>query len=184
MCPNTEFFLVRIFPHSDWIRRDTKYLFVFSSNAGKYGPEKTPYLSTFHTVTFFSNIVIKLKIEGYSNCEPLTINISDSVLKCILKYRNHPRILTIGKIYNKKTFPFSKIQRGKVLIGVLKLETNKACQSTGISTKIVKENTDIVANDLFSNFNNSIEKPHFPSILKNSNITPVFKNGHKNSKSN
>ena len=25
MCPNTEFFLVRIFPHSDWIRRDTKY---------------------------------------------------------------------------------------------------------------------------------------------------------------
>ena len=25
-CPNTEFFLVRIFPHSDWIRRDTEYL--------------------------------------------------------------------------------------------------------------------------------------------------------------
>ena len=25
-CPNTELFLVRIFPHSDWIRRDTKYL--------------------------------------------------------------------------------------------------------------------------------------------------------------
>ena len=39
-CPNTEFFLVRIFPHSDWIRRNTPYLFVFSPNAGKYGPEK------------------------------------------------------------------------------------------------------------------------------------------------
>ena len=25
------------FPHSDWIRRDTKYLFAFSPNAGKYG---------------------------------------------------------------------------------------------------------------------------------------------------
>ena len=24
MCPNTDFFLVCIFPHSDWIRRDTK----------------------------------------------------------------------------------------------------------------------------------------------------------------
>ena len=24
-CPNTEFFLVRIFPHADWIRRDTSY---------------------------------------------------------------------------------------------------------------------------------------------------------------
>ena len=32
-------FLVRIFPHSDWIRSNTKYLSVFSSNVGKYGPE-------------------------------------------------------------------------------------------------------------------------------------------------
>ena len=45
---NTEFFLVRIFPHSDWIRRDAPYFSVFSPNAGKYGPEKTPYLDTFH----------------------------------------------------------------------------------------------------------------------------------------
>ena len=49
-CPNMEFFLVGIFPHSDSIRRDTLYLSVFSPNAGKYGPEKTPYLDTFHTV--------------------------------------------------------------------------------------------------------------------------------------
>ena len=45
-----EFFLVRVFPHSDGIRRDTKYLSVFSTNAGKYGPETTPYLDTFHAV--------------------------------------------------------------------------------------------------------------------------------------
>ena len=49
-CPNTEFFLVRIFPHSDWIGRDTPYLSVFSPNAGKYGPEKTLYLETFRVV--------------------------------------------------------------------------------------------------------------------------------------
>ena len=49
-CPNKEFFLVRIFPHSNWIRRDTSYLYVFSPNAGKYGSEKTPYLDTFHAV--------------------------------------------------------------------------------------------------------------------------------------
>ena len=40
-CPNTHFFLVRIFPHS---------LSVFSLNAGKYGPEKTLYLDSFHVV--------------------------------------------------------------------------------------------------------------------------------------
>ena len=48
--PNTEFILVRIFPHSDWIPRNTSYLSVLSRNAGKYGPEKTPYLDTYHAV--------------------------------------------------------------------------------------------------------------------------------------
>ena len=33
-------FLVRIFPHWDWIRRDNPFLPVFSPNAGKYRPEK------------------------------------------------------------------------------------------------------------------------------------------------
>ena len=33
-------FLVYIFPHFDWIWRDTLYLSVFSPNAGKYGPER------------------------------------------------------------------------------------------------------------------------------------------------
>ena len=38
--PNTEFFLVCIFLYSDQI--------VFNPITGKYGPEKTPYLDTFH----------------------------------------------------------------------------------------------------------------------------------------
>ena len=33
-----EIIVVRIFPHSDWIRRDILYLSVFSSNVGKYRP--------------------------------------------------------------------------------------------------------------------------------------------------
>ena len=33
-------FLVRIFPHSDWIQRNTPYLSVFSPNTAKYGPGK------------------------------------------------------------------------------------------------------------------------------------------------
>ena len=32
------------------VKSDTSYLSVFSPNAGRYGPEKTPYLDTFHTV--------------------------------------------------------------------------------------------------------------------------------------
>ena len=50
-CPSTEFFLVCIFPYSDWIRRDTLYLSVFSPNAGKYASWKILYLDTFHSVS-------------------------------------------------------------------------------------------------------------------------------------
>ena len=42
-CPNTELFLVRIFPHSDWIRRDASYLSVFSPNAGKADQNNSEY---------------------------------------------------------------------------------------------------------------------------------------------
>ena len=47
-CLNTEFFLVRIFPHSDWIRRDT-------SMRGNTDQKKTPYLDTFHAVSASRN---------------------------------------------------------------------------------------------------------------------------------
>ena len=137
--------------------------------------------------TFFSNIASDLKIEGYSNCGLLVNNIRDPVLKCIVKYRNHPSILAIGELYNKNRelpFSFSKIHRDEVLSDILKLETSKACQDTDIPTKIVKENADIFANVLVSSFNDSIEKSNFPSILKNASITPVFKKGDRNSKDN
>ena len=39
-CPNTKFFLDRIFPHLDWIPRDTTYLSVFNPNVGKYDQKK------------------------------------------------------------------------------------------------------------------------------------------------
>ena len=51
--------------------------------------------------TFFSNIDSNLKIEGYSNCDSLANNIKDHVLKCRVKFRNHPSILAIGEVYNK-----------------------------------------------------------------------------------
>ena len=35
----------------------TKYLSVFSPNAGKYGPEKTPYLDNFHAVYEFPDVI-------------------------------------------------------------------------------------------------------------------------------
>ena len=97
---------------------------------------------------FFSNIVSNRNIEEYSNCDPLVNHIRDSVLKCIVKYRNHPSTGGTGEVYHKnRRLPFSssKIHRNEILSDILKLEISKACQDTYIPTKIVKENADIFA---------------------------------------
>ena len=137
--------------------------------------------------TIFSNIASNLLIAEYSNREPLANNISDPVLKCVLKYRDHPSILAIGEVCNKHSrlpFSFSKIKREEILKEILDLETSKACQGTDISTKVIKTNTDILADILLSSFNDSIEKSNFPFSLKKANITPIFKRGDRNSKDN
>ena len=46
-CPNTKFFLVRTFLFSDWIRRFTPQISVFSANTGKHGPEKNSVFGHF-----------------------------------------------------------------------------------------------------------------------------------------
>ena len=42
--------LVRIFPHKDWIKRDTPHLSVFSPNTWKIRTRITPNTDTFHAV--------------------------------------------------------------------------------------------------------------------------------------
>ena len=134
--------------------------------------------------TFLTSIVSNLNIKECQNCEPLANNISDLVLKSVVKYRNHPRILAIIEVCNKHprlSFTFSKINREKILGEILKLETFKACQDTGMPTKTIKEKADIFADILLAGVNDSVEKSNFPSSLKKANITRVFKKGDRNS---
>ena len=77
--------MVRIFRHSDWIQRDTEYLSVFSSNAGKYGPEKTPYLDTFYAV--YTNR------ESRGNHESITVMIKVS------DWNYHSKNNVLGKVF-------------------------------------------------------------------------------------
>ena len=48
--------------------------------------------------TFFSNVVTNLKIIKYTDYDPVANNVSDPILKVIVRYRIHPSILTIGKV--------------------------------------------------------------------------------------
>ena len=64
--------------------------------------------------TFSSNIVTNLKIPEYVDYDPIANNISIPILKAILRYRNHPSIITIGEVCKKThKFSFSFSQVGK-----------------------------------------------------------------------
>ena len=55
--------LARIFPHSDWIRRDTEYLSVFSPNAGKKADQNNSEYGQFScSVHLTSYLCFYLKI--------------------------------------------------------------------------------------------------------------------------
>ena len=92
-CPNTEFFMVRILPHSDWIRRVTEYLSVFSPNARKYGPEKSPYLDTFHAVVWRNSIlyeIIKFDIKHPNLINSKIISSLSNRSKLSKRYYSNP----------------------------------------------------------------------------------------------
>ena len=91
-----------------------------------------------------------LNTPDYITNDPISDNISDPIIKRIVKYRKHPSILTIGEVCNKKkkkhaAFSFSKVTKEKLFWKILNLDVSKASQDTDIFSKIIKENADIFA---------------------------------------
>ena len=138
--------------------------------------------------TFFPNIVGSFNFPEYVTNDPISDNISDPIIKLIIKYRRHPAILTIGEVCGERkkyaVFSFSEVAKEEIFRDILNLDVSKACQDTDISSKIIKENPDIFANFLHSSFNTSVTNLEFPSVLKQANVVPVFKKGERYSKDN
>ena len=60
--------------------------------------------------TFLGNIVKKLEIHQYSNFDLVIYNVKHPTLRAILKYKDHPSILTIqSKCKNRIKFAFKEI---------------------------------------------------------------------------
>ena len=124
---------------------------------------------------FFSNIVQNLDISRYSNDEPLVSNTNDATLKAILKYRSHPSIIAIrNKCKDRDNFNFIEVDQKQIEKEILKLDVNKASQSSGIPIKGLKENSDF-SNFLCNSFNNSIKLSTFSEILKRADNTSLYK---------
>ena len=71
---------------------------------------------------------------------------NDLVIKCSVKYRNHPSILKMGEVCNRKQcslFSFSHVDKKEILKEILSLDSTKVSQDTDIPLKIIKDNADI-----------------------------------------
>ena len=134
--------------------------------------------------TFFTNIVTNLKIPEYADYDPIVNNISDPILKIIVRYKNPPRILTIVKVCKKSqkfSFSFSQVGKKKIFRGATEIVHK---QSGWGPSRIIKEVSDIFGECLLSSFNDAIDQSYFPAALKQANIIPAFKTRERNSKDN
>ena len=137
--------------------------------------------------SFFSNTVTNLEIPACGDSNSNLENVADPIIKLILKYRDHPSILTIEEVCKEKSdspFLFTGIDKEEILKEILNLDAWKACQDTDVPTKIIKENADIFPDFLHTSFNEFVKKSEFPSVLKQANITLVFKKGERECKNN
>ena len=138
-----------------------------------------------NTFSFLFNIVTNLKIPEYADYHQIANNISDPILKVIVRYRNHPSILTIEEVCKKShkfSFSFSEVGKKDILEEIQRLDIKKAAQESDIPSRIIKENLDILGEYLLSSFNDAIDNSYFLTALKQANITPVFKTGERYSK--
>ena len=65
-------------------------------------------------------------------------------------------------INSKPYFSFKNVKKEEILKELNKLNINKATQNTDITTKIIKENSDIFGDLIFPNLNCRINTSSYP----------------------
>ena len=130
------------------------------------------------------NIGKTLKIDKDKQFLVETKDVFDPVLKAIKKYSAHPSILRIKDKMNNNVFSFRKVTYEEILIEMNSLDTSKSTQLEDIPFKIIKDNADIFANFILQNLKKRIIDGKFPDQLKQADISPIFKKGNHNDKTN
>ena len=134
---------------------------------------------------FFSNVVKKLEIEGYST-EDIPFNFElNTVSNIITKFKDHPSILKIREnVLVNETFHFSMISEAAMSTEIKSLNKNKPTTFNNIPIKILIDSCEIFPPFLTAVYNDSILKCTFPSTLKQADITPVYKKDERTDKGN
>ena len=131
----------------------------------------------------FINSVRCLAEKGGCSAQVLEINEKKDPLENILtRFQHHPSITAIKQKGFTEEFDFTLFATDDVLSEINKLDPTKS--TTGVSIRLLKENSDICAPILTSIFNSCIKEGIFPDKLKLADITPIFKSVDSMAKKN
>ena len=97
----------------------------------------------------------------------------EPIARSIEQYKNHPSIVAIKSKSTNKYFKFNSISKTEIETKISNTDSSKACQDSNIPTRVIKSNSDIFTDALYSKFNRSLETSVFPSSMKLGNATPV-----------
>ena len=112
---------------------------------------------------FFSNVETHLNIQQFNQIYQTSENISDPVIKAIVKCRTHPSIIAIKeKCTFKSNFNSSFVEKVDILKEIKMLQWNKATENTDIPIELIKNDADIFAEFVFISLNKCTELSVFP----------------------
>ena len=102
----------------------------------------------------------------------------------ITTYANHPSIKLINENVLKGYFSFEEVSLTAIEKEVTALDSKKACMSSSIPTKLLKENNNVCCRHLAIIINKDISTSHFGNRLKLADLTPIHKSDVTTNKKN
>ena len=127
-------------------------------------------------VDVFNNAVESLNLSIPSeHKDEESAGLDDPIDNIISTYADHPSIKLINEHIIKGDFDFCEVGLTDIKKEVAGLNKKKACMSSSIPPKILKENNNVCCGPLTVIFNNSISNSCFVSGLKCADVTPVHK---------
>ena len=107
---------------------------------------------------------------------------------CEEQSSNHPSVIKIGNVMQNHSssdqFMFKSTNSTMVMEILKSLSPSKAVGHDNIPARLIKDGACIIADPLTQLFNSSIGSNSYPSHWKYGQVTPVFKKGDENLKSN
>ena len=109
----------------------------------------------------------------------------DYIANIIVKFKNHPSILTIKeKVKIEKRFSFRPVDESVICDKIDSLDKRKPTTYNNIPTKILVDNKDIISPFITEMYNESNRKSNFPNSLKLADVTLAHKQDERIIKGN